>query len=782
MIGYHPCGRRPCPTRPGLRAKLPAVLLALVLSAIAAPRGFATGYYGPSVYLGEGGTRVFGTPEFYWDLEVKRLARQFHPTEKFLPVTEAVDRAESYVADAQSGDAERPWMKARKKATGDADLKGFADALKDGRIKPPDQAKATQQHADARAFLSSARGDNAGPLPEEFDSEFADYHKGALAYLRGKGHWDEARQAWESLLKRPDSERHFRSVWAAFMLGKMALKSGSSDAVKWFQTTRELAKDGFADSLGMAADSYGWEGRSEYKQDHPEKAARLFLTQLAAGDESAVVSLKALIPDRVPVEGMLNYGPEDADPANMTDEQKRAEDDTLPALRRAAADPLLRRLVTAHILSTATADGYFDEQSRKAARQRGERWVNVVNEAKPGKVEDAEYLGWVAYNNGAYKEASRWLKMADAQAPAACWLRAKLQLREGQTHDAAKSLSAALVAIRAPAQYTGWKPASSGEENSFFTGWGGTWTLGQRAGGELAQVRLALNDFIQALDTFLSARLWEDAAYVAERVLTSDELKAYVDKLPASSGTTENPEEDPTPKLRFLLGRKLVRENRTAEAKAYLRSPYDKVLEKYVAALQEAKNEKLPKSDRAKALFAAAWIARYDGMELMGTEVAPDGFVSEGCFESAEIAKPRLTGKYKKMNDSADPPRVVVSELPLKATGEEKRRIQSNRIEPDTRFHYRYLAAEMAMNAAKLMPDNTEELTDVINTAGGWVKDRDEKKGNQYYQALETRCAGTALGRQAIAKRWFVDAPGPWSTEQKAARTALHEELSIPSE
>ena len=40
-------------------------------------------------------------------------------------------------------------------------------------------------------------------------------------------------------------------------------------------------------SLALAADSYGWEGRAEWKQAHPEKAAPLFLTQLALGDESA---------------------------------------------------------------------------------------------------------------------------------------------------------------------------------------------------------------------------------------------------------------------------------------------------------------------------------------------------------------------------------------------------------------------------------------------------------------------------------------------------------------
>src|SRR6202008_4475737 len=103
-------------------------------------------------------------------------------------------------------------------------------------------------------------------------------------------------------------------------------KTGDPEAVKSFQITRDLAKAGFADSLGMAANNYGWEGRSEWKQNHPEKAAALFLTQLALGDTSAIVSLKALIPDRSPVEGMLNYGMEADDFNKLTPEQKSAED------------------------------------------------------------------------------------------------------------------------------------------------------------------------------------------------------------------------------------------------------------------------------------------------------------------------------------------------------------------------------------------------------------------------------------------------------------------------
>src|SRR5204863_591797 len=136
----------------------------------------------------------------------------------------------------------------------------------------------------------------------------------------------EARAAWEDLLKRPEQDRHYRTVLAAFMLGKVALKEKDfPTAAQWFQRTRELAKAGFADSLGLGAESYGWEGRAEWKQEHPEKAAPLFLTQLALGDPSAVVSLKALIPDREPVEGMLNYGPEADERSSWNDEQKKED-------------------------------------------------------------------------------------------------------------------------------------------------------------------------------------------------------------------------------------------------------------------------------------------------------------------------------------------------------------------------------------------------------------------------------------------------------------------------
>jgi hypothetical protein len=281
-----------------MKMKLLVRPIALLAFAALAGPARATGFYGPMFSLDEGGRNLAASPEFYWELEVKRLAGDFHPPEKL----------RRGGLDPDQPNEERKAGQSR--VTGEADERDFAAALQAGEIKPADPAEATRQAEAARAVINRTSATSTEILPAEFPSEFADYHRGAFAYRRGPEHWEEARQAWEVLLQRPERERHYRSVWAAFMLGKIALKRNDPAAVSWFERTREMARAGFADSLGLAADSYGWQGRSEWKQDRPEKAAPLFLTQLALGDESAIVSLKALVPGREPVEGMLNYGPE----------------------------------------------------------------------------------------------------------------------------------------------------------------------------------------------------------------------------------------------------------------------------------------------------------------------------------------------------------------------------------------------------------------------------------------------------------------------------------------
>jgi hypothetical protein len=736
---------------------------------------FATGYYEPRQYLDDGGKKVDGSPQFYWELEVKRLARDFKPAEKRVP-GESVKKADH--------EAETPRLSADE-ATAEADRNDFVLALKEGGIKPSDPTRAAQQHEAARQFLS-AYAANSPAAPDEFASEFADYHKGAIAYRLGKEHWTEARTSWEALLKRPESERHYRTVWAAFMLGKMALKSGDPEAVTWFRRTRELAKQGFADSLGMAADSYGWEGRSEWKQGHSEAAARLFLTQLALGDESAVVSLKALIPDREPVGGMLNYGPEPEDTEKWTPEQKQQEHEKIgAALRAMVKDSILRRLETAHILATEARIDPYAASSENQHVNRCARWLSIITEAKVDKIEEGEYIGWVAYTNGDYKGAARWLELGNKESPGACWLRAKLQRRAGKLEDALKSMAQAWQGIHGLAPYTGWthKPGSRDETFSYvYTSEGYDWSFEDEVSGDLASLHLARADFIEALDIFLKGELWTDAAFIAERVLTIEELRKYVDQLPAPEPRDSDDPRANAHNLRWLLGRRLVREDRYAEAARYLPPPYDKLLETYVGNLKVGTDSKLSKEQRAKAFFAAAWLARHEGMEIMGTEVAPDVFNTGGDFEITDLAKQRLSGRYERVDSSTDGDKKRTEPLVLKPTKQELQRLAKNKIVPDIRFHYRVIAGALALKAAALLRDNTEELADVVNTAGLWVKERDNKLADSYYLILVRRAGQTAIGRAAKEKRWFVDKPGPWTDRETQEHDALLKGLGLGTE
>src|SRR5262249_40210870 len=143
---------------------------------------------------------------------------------------------------------------AKNQATAEVDAKDYEAALTEGRIKPPDGKAAIQHHDAVRKLVQVTDNKTSATLPEEFICEFSDYDRGAFAYRQGPEHWEEARKAWQGLLERPEQDRHYRTVWAAFMLGKMAIKLGDSAAPGWFQKTREFARKGFADSLGLAAD------------------------------------------------------------------------------------------------------------------------------------------------------------------------------------------------------------------------------------------------------------------------------------------------------------------------------------------------------------------------------------------------------------------------------------------------------------------------------------------------------------------------------------------------
>jgi hypothetical protein len=294
----------------------------------------------------------------------------------------------------------------------------------------------------------------------------------------------------------------------------------------------------------------------------------------------------------------------------------------------------------------------------------------------------------------------------------------------------------------------------------------------KQALGELGVLRVARGEFVQALDALLRADFRQDAAYVAERILTVEELQAYVDAhwaQPAgkrvAAATGEGKEESRETKktvdgeadadaesvvnvpdsrawIRHLLARRLNRVRRGPEAIAYFPPPLKEVQTRFLDRMRQGMDRSTPERERARAWFDAAWVARTNGVELLATEVAPDWAIWDCQFEQGPTHVERAGDKEAKL---------------LRPTPTELRRAEQHAPEPEERFHFRYSAARLAWESAKLLPNNDPETAQVLWTAGRWLKARDPKFADLFYKALVRRCRKTELGDAADRQRWFPE-------------------------
>ena len=85
---------------------------------------------------------------------------------------------------------------------------------------------------------------------------------------------------------------------------------------------------------------------------------------------------------------------------------------------------------------------------------------------------------------------------------------------------------------------------------------------------------------------------------------------------------------------------------------------------------------------------------------------------------------------------------------------DEIRRVQET-IPPDKKYHYRYIASELAWQAAEFMPNNSDRTARVLCIAGSWIKAHDAKTADKFYKALVNRNRKTNLGKEADKLRWF---------------------------
>lgn len=520
------------------------------------------------------------------------------------------------------------------------------------------------------------------------------YTAGAVAFAQGD--YPSAADYFRQVLALPEAQRRARSTWAAYSLGRsLALAAdgalaGDATAQRQayrlqarhaFQQARALRIAGFDDPLELGIASLGEEARVLLATGDWNGAIALYAVQAAQGSTTGMSSLKQVAAD------LARHG--DAELAPLLQQQA------------------VRRLLIAKLLSDTTA---FDPDTGSALSSA--RFLRLLEETTHDPVEDADRLAALAYRQGDYRGTARLLAHA-GDSGLAWWLRAKMALHDG---DAARAAQAYAQAARRfpPNEDWGTRRAAN---------WSNETLKPQcRIEGEAAILALQRGSYVEAFaQLYRSGDLyWEDAAAVAERVLTVQELQDYVDRhvhaaAPATTDATpEYWERAPALKLRELLARRLMRAGRYDDALPYFaQAELREAARNYRDAREQAASA-WTGIGRAEGNYRAALIARRQGMELLGYELGPDNRVYAGNYaEVTAHAQLRPGGLI---------------------AAAEAQRWNATAAQPYRRYHYRWIAAALADRAADDLPARSQAYAAVLCQATDWLITLDPAQARRSYQ------------------------------------------------
>lgn len=606
---------------------------------------------------------------------------------------------------------------------------------------PAAQAKAlglSEAQAQRVASLRQLEhADDAYEQGKDMPADLRAYTAGAVAFAQED--WPAAVSRFEEVLALPADQAKLRGVWAAFMLGRIhaermtsaaeatAFQQERTAAAKAFELARTRAVAGADDTQALAVASFGEEARLYLFNGHTQCSwGNLYDDENACGDGIAVADLKRAI---TLYAAQAGYGSDSGVQSLVAIAGHTLRS---PSQLEGLLDgPVAQRMLVSYALARVggeSSDAVSSEASKPDPRL--ESLMQAIQRRGLDKVAGADRLASLAYETGHYDLAAQFA--GKASGPLADWVRAKLALQKG---DLAAASAAYAAAAKAFPKTGDAQPALEPGNVPLLTGERGVLAL---ARGEYVEALGHLYDAAQAVggdgnvyDEYMESAGYgygNDASYVAERVLTVDELKAFVDsRAPATPVPAKGKDENEyyrttrplADNLRWLLARRLMRAGRYDEAQPYFPvdgdprfalyddegKPQPTTLRSTAAAYAKAMHDgehAWTRIGRAQARYAAAKIARENGMEIIGFEQGPDYLDNGGSFQGG-------SGQ-----DAASLNQAMVTD------GERQRYAQSVS-KPERRFHYRYIAADEASAAADLLPPRSQAFAAVLCQATGWM-------------------------------------------------------------
>ncbi len=563
------------------------------------------------------------------------------------------------------------------------------DAEKKG-LSAKDWAEVQQLRTLSPTDLAQAQS----TLPDEIRG----YLAGAAAFKQGDD--AQAQLFFQHVLALPAGQQHQHSLWAQYMLARSLSRSGDqAGALQNFAEVRARVIGGEPDELHLAVASLGEEALIYKAQQNTHMQVQRYAEQTAHGDPVGLDSLKQII-------------------HSLMDQAVQN-----PAL---VQDPLIAQLITAWLVSTFYSYGANhlhsswepDKESDTLGppqRQQYEQLLQMLSQTKAMSPAQAEGLAALLYQNARYDDVKRLLPLA-GDGGMAWWLRAKMAVRANDIAQARVAYANAAKAFPPNEQWLESEAYADDQAESPYC----------RVNGENAILSLRQGDYVEAFDQMWQgrARYWQDAADIAERVLTLEELKRYVDAhVPApSTASLKTPGDDassdaflpPELELREVLGRRMLREGQYHGAVDYFRPSLKPLVKQYIDARQTASSRWHTKIGKAEALYTAASLLYNKGINLIGYTSSPDYAIWSGSFGSVEPlvkAGPWVT-----------------------ATEVDRQRATESR--PNIHLHEEQIAIQLAGQAADLLPKRSQAFAAVLCHASDWTGDDSKTRINLYHRYL----------------------------------------------
>jgi hypothetical protein len=429
-----------------------------------------------------------------------------------------------------------------------------------------------------------------------------------------------------------------------------------------------------------------------------------------------------------------------------------------------AQDPDLRRLMTLYLCSGGDRSAGHEPDGAEGGDIAA--WLENLRWLKVDFSDDAARVASLQYFAGNYADCEKTLTLCAEDDLTAAMLRSRMELRLGRRLEAAEALRPAVAKLPDEAHPTNWGAYPySWEDRSpkwFSFDRENPSSLQGKARAELALLELAAGRHLEALRLSLRAGLDWDATYIAECVLTVDELKSFVDaeckgkmvrdRWAYGVYTANDETVDMNVLMRDLLVRRLCRANRWEEALPYANEKIAPFMREHMRLMSVAADEKAAARTRADAYWRSAvilWSTDWDEKSMLYCNFGPSWSSTVGWYDDEWPncrVRPNQNHPWQ----------------PLSSPGEdERKRVEAwlgANYNPPNKGHRvtKYEMLRLTLKAAELLPDNDPAGAKILQFAGSQMMYLDPPVANAAYKLLATRFKETEYGKYAFENRWFM--------------------------